>query len=88
MIEHLQMGSTTAQRSARFRQLYRKGDIALGGYRKGRIYGTLRCASGKRMLTANRVFFVSETEAIAQGYRPCGHCMPTQYKQWKIAQTS
>lgn len=83
MIEHLHMGSTAAERSARFRELFRNGKIAFGGYRKGRIYGTLRCASGKRMLDRNRVFFASEEEALAQGYRPCGHCLPAKYKQWK-----
>ncbi|WP_121197209.1 Ada metal-binding domain-containing protein [Mucilaginibacter gracilis] len=31
----------------------------------------------------NRVFFVSEAEAIDAGYRPCGHCMRNLYAQWK-----
>lgn len=87
MTDHLQMGSTAAERSARFRELFRKGEIAFAGYRKGRIYGTLRCASGKRMLPGNRVFFASEAEALARGYRPCGHCLPQQYKQWKLSRT-
>lgn len=77
------MGNTVLARKAVFRALYRKGEVTLGGYRKGRIYGTLRCASGKRMLMENRVFFSSEAEAIAEGYRPCGHCLPDKYKQWK-----
>lgn len=87
MIGHLQMGSTNAERSARFREMFRKGEIAFGGYRKGGIYGTLHCASGKRMLPVNRVFFASEAEALAQGYRPCGHCLPHKYKQWKHSLT-
>lgn len=31
----------------------------------------------------NRVFFSTSEEAIRQGYRPCGHCLPTDYKLWK-----
>ena len=60
----------------------RKG-IDLGGNRKLKIYGTLSCASGKRMKWENRVFFCSEAEAIENGYRPCGNCMPHKYKTWK-----
>jgi len=35
------------------------------------------------MKKENRVFFQSEKEAVAQGYRPCGHCMREEYKKWK-----
>jgi methylphosphotriester-DNA--protein-cysteine methyltransferase len=35
------------------------------------------------MKRENRVFFVSEKEAIKHSFRPCGHCMKTQYKKWK-----
>ncbi|HEY1202931.1 MAG TPA: Ada metal-binding domain-containing protein [Niastella sp.] len=57
----------------------------MGGYSHGKIYGTLSCASGKRMKAENRVFFQNEAEAIAAGYRPCGHCMRKKYLEWKNA---
>ena len=59
------------------------GAIVLGGNASARIYGTLSCKSGKRLYRDNRVFFASEAEAIALGYRPCGHCMRDEYKKWK-----
>jgi len=49
--------------------------ICFGGNRRLKIYGTLKCSSGKRMKRENRVFFSSEVEATNLGYRPCGHCM-------------
>ena len=58
-------------------------EICLGGNKKLKIYGTLQCTSGKRMNFENRVFFLSEDEAIENGYRPCGHCMKNEYKKWK-----
>ncbi|MBP4136480.1 Ada metal-binding domain-containing protein [Flavobacterium geliluteum] len=58
-------------------------EICFGGNRKLRIYGTLKCASGKRMKRENRVFFLSENEARQNGFRPCGHCMKTEYLNWK-----
>lgn len=57
--------------------------IAFGGNMKLKIYGTLSCKSGKKMKRANRVFFSSEKEAIANGFRPCGHCMKQKYQKWK-----
>jgi hypothetical protein len=63
--------------------LIRQKKIILGGNLKLKIYGSLKCSSGKRMLRENRVFFRSEEEAIANGFRPCGHCMRVQYKSWK-----
>ena len=59
------------------------GEIVLGGNKQLKIYGTLSCKSGQRMKKENRVFFSSEKEAIADGYRPCGHCMKTKYQKWK-----
>ena len=56
--------------------------ICFGGNRKLKIYGTLKCSSGKRMRRENRVFFSSEVEANNQGYRPCGHCMKSEYMKW------
>ena len=64
-------------------KLIRQKKILLGGNRKLKIYGLLQCSSGKRMLRKNRVFFKSETEAIANGFRPCGHCLKDKYRQWK-----
>jgi len=61
------------------------GQIAFAGNVRLEIYGTLGCPSGKRMKSQNRVFFVSEDEAIAAGFRPCGHCMRAAYTRWKIA---
>ncbi len=57
--------------------------INLGGYKKNKIYGLLSCKAGKRMKQENRVFFKSEAEAIENGYRPCGACLPEKYKLWK-----
>ena len=55
--------------------LLRRGAITLAGNRRARIYGRLDCGSGRRLLRRNRVFFASEQEAVAGGYRPCRHCM-------------
>ena len=52
-----------------------------------KIYGRLNCASGKRMTKENRIFFKDTTEAKANGFRPCGHCMREQYKEWKRVST-
>ncbi len=57
--------------------------ICFGGNRNLKIYGTLNCAKGKRMKKSNRVFFANETDAITNGYRPCGHCMREAYQKWK-----
>jgi len=54
------------------RQLIGKRKIDLGGNSNLKIYGRLMCVSGERMQKKNRVFFVSEEEAIQQGSRPCG----------------
>lgn len=56
--------------------------VLFGGNAKLKIYGTLNCASGKRMKRHNRVFFLSDVEAKKRGYRPCGHCMKNEYQQW------
>ena len=65
------------------RSQIRSEGILFGGNKKLKIYGTLRCSSGKRMKKENRIFFSSESEAIENGYRPCGHCMKDNYKKWK-----
>jgi methylphosphotriester-DNA--protein-cysteine methyltransferase len=58
-------------------------EIVFAGNRKLKIYGMLHCASGKRMKKENRVFFFNEQEAIENGYRPCGHCIRSDYDNWK-----
>lgn len=57
--------------------------ICFGGNNKLKIYGLLQCKSGKRLKRTNRVFFATETEAIQNGFRPCGHCMKSRYQKWK-----
>ncbi|MBL3655518.1 Ada metal-binding domain-containing protein [Fulvivirga sediminis] len=64
-------------------KLIKSNKIQLAGNRKLKIYGTLQCKSGKRMMEKNRVFFISKTEAEEQGYRPCAHCMKEFYELWK-----
>ncbi len=65
------------------RNKIKNGEICFGGNQKLKIYGTLKCSSGKRMKRENRVFFLSENEAKQNGFRPCGHCMKTEYLKWK-----
>lgn len=64
------------------RAMIRSGKIVFAGNRRLKIFGLLSCQSGKRMAIRNRVFFTDDTEAIEHGYRPCGHCMRNQYRQW------
>ncbi|MES2131167.1 MAG: Ada metal-binding domain-containing protein [Bacteroidota bacterium] len=64
-------------------QQIRKKEINFAGNKKLKIFGTLHCKSGKRMKKENRVFFKSGSEAMAKGYRSCGHCMREEYKKWK-----
>ncbi len=68
------------------KELYQKikrYEIVLGGNNKLKIYGTLQCKSGKRMKRENRVFFNSIKDVKQQDYKPCGHCMRSDYKKWK-----
>ena len=63
----------------------------LGGHKKLKIYGRLDCPSANRWVEkgkyANfRVFFADEETAIKAGFRPCGICMPQEYKAWKDKQ--
>ena len=59
----------------------------LGGNAKARIYGRLDCSAANDALSTgyarHRVFFADEQNAIQAGYRPCGRCMISQYKEWK-----
>ncbi|MEM8966951.1 MAG: Ada metal-binding domain-containing protein [Bacteroidota bacterium] len=79
MFRHIELNQ------AKLFRLMKRSTVVLAGNRKLKIYGRLHCKSGKRMKRENRVFFVNEPEALAQGYRPCGHCMRTAYKIWKEA---
>lgn len=83
MLHHIKLGDTTFTRKRTLKSLIKKGEINLGGNKQWKIYGTLKCKSGKRMKIENRVFFSSEKEAIHLGYRPCGHCMKIKYHKWK-----
>lgn len=83
MISHLLLGKNSFTRSKQLKILISKGLVHWGGNKKLKIYGTLECNSGKKMKTENRVFFVSEQAAIAEGFRPCGHCMREAYLVWK-----
>lgn len=76
MIRHNDIGSKALHRKIK------QGDILCGGNLKLKIYGNLNCGSGKRLKRENRVFFESPDEAVAEGYRPCGHCMKSEYKKW------
>jgi len=72
--------------NSQLKHLLKHGKITFGGNAVLKIYGTLRCSSGKRMKKANRVFFGIAVEAITAGYRPCGNCMHQEYKKWKAEQ--
>lgn len=82
MIKHLQINDSN------LRQKIKQRKICFGGNSKLKIYGTLQCKSGKRMKRENRIFFTSENEAVKSGFRPCGHCMKTEYKKWSITEKS
>ena len=69
------------------RRLIQREEIMLAGNLSLKIYGTLSCASGKRMKKENRVFFKNETEAIQQGFRPCCHCLHNEYVCWKVSRS-
>lgn len=78
MIHHAKITGTA------LRSKIRKQAICFAGNNALKIYGTLQCSSGKRMRKENRVFFISEEEALQNGYRPCGHCLREKFKKWKI----
>jgi len=83
MIRHTDLDADPLLRQHQLHALIRSKRISLGGHRKLKIYGLLSCTSGKQMKVENRVFFETEAEAIQTGYRPCGHCMPQAYREWK-----
>jgi hypothetical protein len=60
----------------------------LGGHSRSRVYGRLDCPAALRAIprggyVIHRVFFLDEAAALAAGYRPCGMCLPGQYRAWK-----
>jgi len=77
MIRHLELSNKDLHKKIRDKK------ILLAGNGRLKIYGRLHCKSGKRMKKENRVFFMSEEEALRQGFRPCGHCLIEKYKTWK-----
>ena len=77
MIYHLQI----SDRELRIKM--REGVICYGGHQRFKIYGTMRCSSGKRMKRENRVLFTGREQAADKGFRPCGHCLPAAYQKWK-----
>ncbi|GAB2560383.1 Ada metal-binding domain-containing protein [Spirosoma areae] len=83
MIGHMALGPTRFAQLRALVTMVNSEAIRVGGHRPGKIYGTLTCRVGKRMKSENRVFFQSETDAIAHGYRPCAVCLPEKYKVWK-----
>ena len=83
MQRHIDLGQNISARKRNVRQLVKQSKFVLGGNKKLKIYGTLTCASGKRMKAVNRIFFRSEKEAIQNGYRPCGNCLRLKYQNWK-----
>jgi methylphosphotriester-DNA--protein-cysteine methyltransferase len=83
MICHNKLSSHGFSGTRKLSMLVQQHAIALAGNQQKKIYGSLKCASGKRMKMANRVFFRNENEANIAGYLPCGHCMREQYLRWK-----
>ncbi len=77
MIHHIKI------RDVNLHKLIKQKEVGFGGNINLKIYGTLHCKWGKRMKRENRVFFLSETEAIKNGFRPCGNCMKAEYQKWK-----
>jgi hypothetical protein len=85
MIRHIDLGNEKVARQSAVRRLIHNKAIRLAGNIPAKIYGRLSCASGKKMKAENRVFFQNEEEALAAGYRPCGHCLRAKYQEWKNA---
>ncbi len=69
MIKHIMVSNQ------RLYSMIRTKEIQCAGNARLKIYGTLKCSSGKRMKKENRVFFKDGVEARAAGFRPCGNCL-------------
>ncbi len=64
----------------------KKGTV--GGHKALKIYGRLNCPSALRWIkkgkyVEHRIFFASEADARAAGYRPCAVCMKRDYEIWR-----
>ena len=63
----------------------------LGGHRRLRVYGRLDCPTALSLIARGRfkveqrVFFATEADAVAAGYRPCGNCLRERYRAWKAS---
>lgn len=69
---------------SKLKQLIKNKEIQYAGWLKGKIFGHLKCTSGKmKMSRETRVFFKSIEEAESHGFRPCAKCMKKAYNQWK-----
>jgi methylphosphotriester-DNA--protein-cysteine methyltransferase len=63
----------------------------LGGHARTKVYGTMDCPVALSLLRRgfqprHRVFFADEETAIAAGFRPCGACLRTRYREWRARQ--
>jgi methylphosphotriester-DNA--protein-cysteine methyltransferase len=74
MIKHVEIPDKELRKQIKQKQ------IVFGGNMQLKIYGTLHCKSGKRMKKENRVFFISEEEALQNNFRACKHCMRNRYQ--------
>lgn len=83
MIRHEEIGPESFATSRKLKQMINNGEITMAGNSNLKIYGLLSCGSGKRMKRSNRVLFTDRRDALAHGYRPCGHCMREEYQKWK-----
>lgn len=57
MIQHIELSNFD------LRKRIKEREICFGGNKKLKIFGTLKCASGRRMKKENRIFFSTEKEA-------------------------
>jgi hypothetical protein len=80
---HTALGEVPFAQKRRLLMLIKSNQVSIGGHYKAKIYGTLNCTSGKHIKVIYRVFFADEQEALAAGFRPCGHCLREQYTAWK-----
>lgn len=87
MIRHGDIGPQHFGTSRKLSVMISSRQITIAGNCKLKIYGQLSCSSGKRMKRENRVFFEDVCDALAHGYRPCGHCMREEYLKWKRRQS-
>ncbi len=64
MTKHIELSSKLLYHKIRHKEFIYAGNAKL------KIYGTLYCASGKRMKKESRVFFTTEQETILLCYSP------------------